>query len=125
MIAPGNEPPLDSDADEGVFHVSPDGLLALCMVRDVDGEWLLGFHGHDWNIQVSVLSELTGLSPEEATRQFVDDVLQDRAIIAILKSHGEIADVWVTESPKIDLQYVKEGESLSFRYWSGAVARMA
>ncbi len=117
MIAPNSNS--GSSEQDQPYYVSQDGLLALTISTDVDGEQLIGFHGFEWNVQISVLSELTHLSHEEARRTFIDDVLEDRAIIAVLRRHGEISDVWVTDAPKMDLQYVKEGESLEFRRWSG------
>lgn len=115
------QPPGESGGDRP-YYVTDDGLLALTVFQDVDGEALIGFHGFEWNIQVSILSEVLGTSPEEALQTFIADVLQDRSVIAILKMSGELCDVWITDSPKVDLQYVQFGEELSFRYWSGKAA---
>ena len=121
MIAPQNEEndPLPYSKSD-VYHVSADGVLALTIVNDVDGEELIGFHGFDWSVQVSILSEVAGTSQDVARKKFIDDVLNDRSIIAVLSVHGETADVWITDEPKMDLKFLKEGENLSFRYWSGA-----
>lgn len=116
MISPGT--PLPSD-DEHIFHVSSDGLLALTVKCDIDGDQLIGFHGYDWNLQASILSEITGLAIAEAIAVFIEDVLNDRSIIAVLDRGGVVQDVWVTNSPKTDLQYLRPGETLTFRYWSG------
>lgn len=108
--------------EEPVYHVSPDGKLALTVIGDVDGEQLIGFHGFDWSVQMSILGEVTGTSPREAGMQFIQDVLQDKAMIAVLLSQGMITDVWITEDPKVDRNYLKPGEELQFRYWSGKSA---
>lgn len=118
MIAVNPIDQAESEDDEPICHVSPDGLLALIVVSDAEGETLIGFHGFDWHVTASALSHLSGLSELAACAKFVEDVLQNRATIAVLESHGEVLDIWVTDSPQTDLQVLKEGESLSFRYWS-------
>lgn len=118
MIAPSDHE--HSAEDDANFHVSPDGLLALRVVRDVDGEELIGFHGFDWSVQIRILSELSGVPAEAAKQAFIDKVLSDVAIIAILKTQGVMMDAWVTEEPHIDLKFLKAHEEIEFRYWSGA-----
>lgn len=100
-------------------HVTSDGLLALTIVEDTDGESLIGFHGFEWNVQISELSELSGVSRPQALQDFLDDLFHDRSLIAVLSRRGEVVDAWITDDPQIDLQYIQEGEQLSFRYWSG------
>lgn len=106
-------------SDENPFHISPDGSLALSAIDGVDGEKQVGFHGFDWKLEVSALSTECVPEPEEALEQFIEDVLEDRSIIAVLSKHGEMIDVWVTEDPKSDRSYVRDGEELHFRFWSG------
>ncbi len=116
MIA---SPDHQDSGDAPEYHCSPDGLLALTVVDDSEREQTVRFHGFDWHTDASTLAELTGLSPEEAVRGFVDDVLHDRSLIAVLTIDGEVDDVWVTDSPESDLQFMLDGEQLQFRYWSG------
>ena len=115
MIA-ANEIPDDSSADR--FVVSDDGLLALSVYEDTDGESLIGFHGYEWRLQASSLVE-DEAQLEDAIDAYFRNVVEDRAMIAVLSEHGEIVDVWVTESPGDDQEYVRPGETLSFRTWSG------
>lgn len=106
--------------DEEFFQVSPDGALAISVRNDVDGEKLIGFHGFEWQVQVSSLSEEQGKETAAALDDFVKNILDDRSIIAVLRKHGEIVDVWVTDDPESDREFLQPGEELAFRNWSGA-----
>ena len=48
MIAP-------PESEEPEIHISPDGLLALCIAPNVEGETMISFHGFDWAIAASQL----------------------------------------------------------------------
>ena len=135
MIAPQDEndrqqmeissadPPGQSASDAsysvGSCFVSPDGALALTIAEDVDGEELIGFHGFEWTVQVSVLGELSGKPAEEAKQIFVDEIRSDQLLIAVLYRFGEVTDIWVTDDPEMDKNYLKANEELVFRHWSG------
>ncbi|MEM7477564.1 MAG: hypothetical protein AAF483_21465 [Planctomycetota bacterium] len=127
MIAPLDEADDSSNSSEegGAenYFVSPDGLLALTIVHDIDGEQLLGFHGFDWQVQISVLAEVTGLPAEQAKQEFIDDILSDKLLIAVLYQHNELGDIWVTDDPEMDKSFLKPNEKLEFRYWSGRAAK--
>ena len=122
MISPGDSDQAKPEEDR-IFLVSPDGDLALTMEIDIDGECLLGFHGFEWRQQGSVLSEQHGTTVDLACQTFIKQVIEDQAIIAVLSRHGERTDIWITEAPDDDLEYLQEGESILFRYWSGRKAR--
>lgn len=107
------------DSPEPEFHTSPDGQLALSITVNSDGETKIGFHGFDWATYSDQLAEESGLEPSEATRQFVNNVLSDLAIIAVLIVDGDMTDAWITELPETDLEYCQEGEVVLFRFWSG------
>ena len=113
MIAPND--------DEHHYHVSPDGLLAISVSNDIDGERLVGFHGFDWKVTVSSLSDESALEQDAALERFISDILEDRFTIAVLKRHGELTDVWVTDDPESDRQFLQAGEELVFRSWSGKI----
>ncbi len=135
MIAPQNEhdrqqieissadPPSQSASDTGCgvgsCIVSPDGALALTIAEDVDGEELIGFHGFEWTVQVSVLGELSGKPAEDAKQAFVEEIRSDQLLIAVLYRFGEVADIWVTDDPEMDKNYLQANEKLVFRYWNG------
>lgn len=122
MIAPTSDEP---SGEDGIWHVSQDGTLAISVTSDVDGERLIGFHGFEWSLPASSLLADRQDSLDDAIQRFVDDVLQDQAVIAVLSRHNEVTDIWITEAPQEDLQYLQQGETLLFRYWSGTVVSSA
>jgi hypothetical protein len=105
--------------NDPIYHVSPDGQLALTVLEAGDGEVHVCFHGFEWYTPASLLAEISGLKPERAVEHYIEQVLQDNALIAVLREEGEVRDVWVTDAPESDLQHQRPGESIEFRYWSG------
>jgi hypothetical protein len=102
-------------------HRSADGLLRFLVIRDLDGDIALGFDGFPWHTHADILASLSGLSENEPVRQFVDDLLNGRAIIGIARVGDTIRDVWVTDRPSPD-KYKPEDETVEFRYWDGTPA---
>ena len=100
-------------------HVSPDGRLRFLVVADPDGDLALGFDGFPWHTHADILAALSGLEPAEAVRRYVDDLLDDRSVIALRGVPGEVRDVWVSEEPAQDAACPIEGEVIELRYWSG------
>ena len=105
-------------------HTSADGTLTLVVIRQ-DGDITVGFDGLSWHTHGDVLVgdyQLRGdfdLSPEAATRRFVADVLDNRAILAVSRADGVLKDVWVTDSPADDAGHASPSEEIEFRYWNG------
>jgi len=106
-------------------HTSNDGLLKFIVCRDDDGEMALGFDGLVWHTHADILASLSGLPHADAVRCFINDILEDRAIIAISRIGDAIADVWITEDPTRESKYKPEEEAIEFRYWSGRRASIA
>jgi hypothetical protein len=102
-------------------HRSPDGLLRFLVCRSGDGDISLGFDSFTWHTHADILASLSGLSENVAVKQFVDDVLSSRAIIAVARVDGNIRDVWVTDTPSPD-KYKPDNETIEFRYWDGRSA---
>ena len=102
-------------------HRSPDNLLRFMVCRDKDGDVSAGFDGYSWHVHADSLAALAGLPQETALRRFVDEVLHDRAIIAIARVSGKIQQVWVAEDAQPD-KWKPDEETIEFRYWSGASA---
>ncbi|WZO96042.1 hypothetical protein EP7_003015 [Isosphaeraceae bacterium EP7] len=100
-------------------HVSPDGRLRFLIFADRDGDLTLGFDGYSWHTHADILASISGLAQTVAVRRFVDNLINDRSVIAILTIPGEIGDAWVTEEPASDANYPIEGETIELRYWSG------
>ena len=99
-------------------HCSPDGLLTLQVGREDDGDVCIGFGGYSWHTHDTILASLSGLGEDQAVRQFVDDLLAGRAIIAVARVCGEIRDVWIADEPTPD-KYKPHDETIEFRYWDG------
>src|SRR5947209_771491 len=100
-------------------HTSDDGLLKLIVRRDDDGDTAVGFEGFPWHTHADILTSCSVLSEAVALRQFIEDVLGNRAVIAVCRVGGEARDVWVTNDPASELKYQRRDETIEFRYWRG------
>jgi hypothetical protein len=100
-------------------HNSDDGLLNLIVIREDDGDSIIGFHGNKWHTHGDILASVSGLSERDAIRQFIDSILNDEAVIAVLRSNGAVRDVWVTDDIQSELKYKQDNEDFEFRRWSG------
>jgi hypothetical protein len=109
-------------------HHTPDGRFTL-VVKYEDDDVLIGFAGFGWHAHGSVLAAnyalggVSGLTPETATRRFVEDIISNRAVIAVMKTDGTIRDVWITDDIETELRYKQPDEEIGFRYWDGTDAR--
>lgn len=100
-------------------HVSPDGRLRLRVDAGPDGDLALGFDGYPWHTHADILAAVSGLAEGAAVRQFIDDILSDKAVIALWGVPGEVQDVWVSDEPSKDAAYPQGSEVIELRYWSG------
>ena len=105
-------------------HRSPDGALTLVISLE-DDENTIGFEGFEWHTHADLLAADTDLTPEEATQRFVEDVVSNHAIIAVLKLGNRIRDVWVTEDIDKEIRYQQPDEEIEFRYWDGTDPRQS
>jgi len=101
-------------------HRSPDGLFKLVVWRDPEGDTTVGFDGFSWHTHADILADMSDLPEDAAMREFVDDTLDGRSIIAVSRVGDTIRDVWVTDTAKAD-KYKPEGETIEFRYWDGSL----
>jgi len=104
--------------DSVTEHISPDGTLRFIICRE-DNDVSLGFAGHPWHTHADLLVGTYGESEAIAIDHFVEDLLNDRSIIAVSRIGGVIQDVWITGEPLSELRYKAEDEDIEFRYWSG------
>src|SRR5580704_12646876 len=102
------------DAD----YISPDGLLRF-IVRSPDGDVTMGFDGYPWHTHGDLLPGNVSTSIESWTKSFVDALLNNRAIIAVLRERNVIKDIWITDDLARDARYPIEGESIEFQLWDG------
>jgi len=104
-------------------HRSPDGRLTLLVRYEEDEDISIGFAGFPWHIHADGLApNYPGVSLAEAAHRFVEDVIFSRAVIAIVKVHGDIRDIWITEGIEQELRYKQADEEIEFRYWDGTDA---
>jgi hypothetical protein len=100
-------------------HVSPDGNLVLIVQEDETGDIAVGFEGYAWHTHADILAALTGQPQREALRAFVDDIVTDRAIVAVAAVGATVRAAWVTDNPESAFKYKPDDESIRFRRWSG------
>ncbi len=100
-------------------HASADGLLTLAVESLKDGDVAIGFRGYPWHTHADILASISGMNEPDAVRQFIDDVLNDRSLIALQIVDDAIHDVWITDDPANDCKYKQSNEKIQFRYWSG------
>jgi hypothetical protein len=98
---------------------SPDGILRLLVVTDDGGDVSLGFDGFAWHTHADILAAVAGLPEGEAIEQFVREVTENRAVIALSRVGGMLTDVWVTDDPASENGDLAPGESVELRYWDG------
>jgi Pentapeptide repeats (8 copies) len=101
-------------------HISPDGRLTFRVVREADGDILLGFAGFPWHTHGDILAALTGLAEMAAIRRYVDDLIGGRSVVALWSVAGELRDIWVSDNPERDANYPQAGESIELRFWDGS-----
>lgn len=102
-------------------HVSPDGELTLLVIND-GGNYTVGFetpspgqlYGHSHG---DILAEQYGRPAEAAVAQFVDNVLDNKSLIAIAKIDRKVRDIWIVEHPIEPDPFRPENETIAFRYW--------
>jgi len=111
--------PCDHEMIEPEEHVSPDELLTLAVESLGNGDYGIGFRGFPWHTHADILATIRSRSETDAVRQFIDDVLNDRSLIAIQIIDGKMHDVWITVDPANDCKYQPSNEQIQFRYWSG------
>jgi hypothetical protein len=99
-------------------HTSGDGQPKLIVCRYDDGDAAIGFAGFPWHTHADILAALSGLNEPDAIQRFIDDVLEERAIMAVSRVDGMAGDVCITDDPAGALRYKSEDEAIEFRYWS-------
>src|SRR5262245_20520072 len=102
-----------SDAE----YVSHDGLLRFLVQTADDGVVCMGFAGSFWHRHPYELTNRGKLSEQEAIERYVRDLLENRAVIAVMREGAEVVQVKVTEDPASETSYLEPGESVELRHW--------
>ena len=110
--------PLDPSRRVLIRCTSPDGALTL-VAKQVDHDTQIGFEGMPWHTHGDILAKLSGLSIQVAIERFVESIVQDKTVLALLHRGEALVDVWVTDDPSKDAKYAEPEEVFAFRYWSG------
>ncbi len=105
-------------------HRSPDGVLHFAVDPLTGGDVAIGFRDYAWHTHADMLASIRNLPESEAVRSYVDDVLNDRAIVAMQYIDDDLRDIWISDDPNSDLRYCDSNERIDFRYWSGATYRL-
>lgn len=100
-------------------YTSPDGLLRLVVHADDAGDVTVGFAGFGWHTHGDILAALAGLPVPDAVGRFVADVVGGRAVIAVSRVGGRVADVWVSDDPAREVGRAADGEEVELRFWDG------
>jgi hypothetical protein len=101
-------------------HESPDGLLRFQIVREDDGETMLGFENLPWHTHGDLLVGSYGATLEAAVNGFVSELLSGQSIIALYRRSGELYDICITADPQSDRRHLSSDESVEFRHWDGS-----
>jgi len=100
-------------------HASPDGLLMLAVETLKGDDVAIGFRGYPWHTHADILASINSTNESSAVREFIDDVLNDRSLIAVQIIDGHMQDIWITNDPTNDCKYKQANKEIRFRYWSG------
>lgn len=101
-------------------HRSPDGTLLFAVDSLADGDVAIGFRDFPWHTHADILASIRSLPERDAVRSFVDEILNDDALIAMRYIDDVLVDIWISDDPRGDLRYCEPNERFVFRYWSGA-----
>ena len=109
-------------------HTSPDNSMVL-IVESSDNDLAIGFEGYTWHTHGDILNAwgYEG-SPEKRTRAFIDDIVESRRVIAIVRIDGAISDICIPDDmmerplSKSFNEYAPPNEKVDFRYWNGQPA---
>jgi len=100
-------------------YTSPDGRLTFTVARREDGV-ALGFDGFAWHTHADLLVGTFGPSEDIAVEQYVNALLANKLLIALVRDGRETLDIFITRDPQADLRYKPADERLEFRYWDGS-----
>ena len=86
-------------------HTSPDGAFTFAVEDLGGGDVTIGFRGFPWHTHADILGSMAGHSEVEAVRAYVDSVLGDEAVIAVLTVDDVVSDVWITDDLESDRKH--------------------
>lgn len=97
-------------------HVSPDGELVFRVERE-DGVISFGFEGLTWHLHPDTF-EVNGRTPEQVALDVVGDLINDRMVVVIDRSDGQL-EYGILETIELEPWVYGVEAPLEFRFWSG------
>jgi hypothetical protein len=98
---------------EAARYTTPDGKFTLVVDANHD---LLGFAGCPWHMHGEFLPNVYRIA---SVPDFLDALFADRLVMAVSRAGDTVRDVCVTADPEGETEWIREGETLELRYWSG------
>jgi len=91
------------------------------LVTCPDGDWTIGFDGFPWHTHGSILAELSGQDEKSAVERYLAALIDNVAVIALIRVSGKLTDIWITDDPADDLlsHHAPPDETVEFRLWDG------
>jgi hypothetical protein len=114
---PGRSTQSLGSMEQASRHTTPDGCFTLIFNAADDG--VIGFDGYPWHTHQDLLSGLDTEPEIETVEQLIDALSQRRLVLAVLRTNGEITDVWFTDDPESEAAMPEHGETLELRYGDG------
>ena len=101
----------------------------VLLVDSTAGDWTIGFDGYAWHTHGDILNAwgYEG-TPEARTRALVDDIIQSRRVIALVRTGDRVSDIIVPDDlvdrplSKHFAKYARPNETTEFRFWDGQPA---
>ncbi|MGH8569750.1 MAG: hypothetical protein ACREXU_17545 [Gammaproteobacteria bacterium] len=99
--------------DDTARYRTPDGKFTLLVAQADD---LIGFEKYPWHTHGEFLASVYQIG---SIPKFLEALFSDRLVMAVSRTGDIVQDVSVTPDPDDKKDWVKEGETLELRYWSG------
>ncbi len=99
--------------NETARYTTPDGKFTLLVVPADD---LIGFEEYPWHTHGEFLPSVYQIG---SVPEFLEALFSDRLIMAVSRIGDAVRDVCVTGDPDNEAEWLREGETLELRYWSG------
>ena len=77
---------------------------------------MIGFEKYPWHTHGAFLASVYRMA---SVREFLEALFADRLVMAVSRAGDTVRDVSVTADPEDEKEWVREGETLELRYWSG------
>ena len=101
---------------EPTRYTTPDGQFTLLVEPAADA---IGFEDFPWHTHGDLLSRGNIFPGVSSVQEFLKALFADRLVIAVSRIGGTVQNVCISDDPDSEKAYVRDGETLELRYWSG------